>query len=283
MIVNYPIYETRTIKDYLESFYLGKSKIYNLFFNNQILLNNHKCKENDSIKNGDIISIIYDEEIDYEKSKKDIDILYEDDYFLIINKPKNIIIHDSKSNTDSLSNRVANYYYNNGISLNIRFAHRLDFETTGLIIYCKDMLTHSYMNHFIETHDIKREYRLLVSGKMNKKKGFIDLPIGKNRHENGKMIVSKTGKEARTYYEVLKEYKSYSYVKCLLETGRTHQIRVHFSYLGHPLLGDLLYGGDANLIDRVSLHSYMTSFIHPVYKNSLEVKCELPLDMKGLV
>ncbi len=283
MIVNYPIYEASTIKDYLESFYLGKSKIYNLFFNNQILLNNHKCKENDLIKNGDIISIIYDEEIDYEKSDNDIDILYEDDYLLIINKPKNILIHDSKSNTDSLSNRVANYYYNNGISLIVRFAHRLDFETTGLIIYCKDMLTHSYMNHFIETHDIKREYRLLASGKMNKKKGFIDFPIGKNRHENGKMIVSKTGKEAKTYYEVIKEYKGYSYIKCLLETGRTHQIRVHFSYLGHPLLGDLLYGGDTNLIKRVSLHSYMTAFIHPVYKNNLEVKCELPLDMKGLV
>ena len=283
MIVNYPIYEASKVKDYLESFYLGKSKIYNLFFNNQILLNNHKCKENDLIKKGDIISIIYDEEIDYEKSDKDIDILYEDDYFLIINKPKNIIIHDSKSNTDSLSNRVANYYYKNGITLNVRFCHRLDFETTGLIIYCKDMLTHSYMNHFIETHDIKREYRLFVSGKMTKKNGFIDLPIGKNRHENGKMIVSKTGKEAKTYYEVLKEYKSYSYVKCLLETGRTHQIRVHFSYLGHPLLGDLLYGGDTKLIDRVSLHSYMTNFIHPVYKNNLEVRCELPLDMKGLV
>ncbi len=283
MIINYPIYEASTIKDYLESFYLGKSKIYNLFFNNQILLNNHKCKENDSIKKGDIISIIYDEEIDYEKSNNDIDILYEDDYFLIINKPKHILIHDSKSNTDSLSNRVANYYYNNGISLNVRFAHRLDFETTGLIIYCKDMLTHSYMNHFIETHDIRREYRLLASGKMNKKNGFIDLPIGKHRHENGKMIVSKTGKEAKTYYEVLKEYKNYSYIKCLLETGRTHQIRVHFSCLGHPLLGDLLYGGDTKLINRVSLHSYMTSFIHPVYKNSLEVKCELPLDMKGLV
>jgi 23S rRNA pseudouridine1911/1915/1917 synthase len=283
MKINYKIDKSINVRDYLLSFYMSKTRIYKLFLDKCVSKNGNIINEREILKPNDILTIDYKEKRDYSPEQLNLDILYEDDYFLIINKPKHILIHDSKSNTDSLSNRVANYYYNNGISLNVRFAHRLDFETTGLIIYCKDMLTHSYMNHFIETHDIRREYRLLASGKMNKKNGFIDLPIGKHRHENGKMIVSKTGKEAKTYYEVLKEYKNYSYIKCLLETGRTHQIRVHFSCLGHPLLGDLLYGGDTKLINRVSLHSYMTSFIHPVYKNSLEVKCELPLDMKGLV
>ena len=200
---------------------------------------------------------------DFGIDKLSVDVVYEDDYLLIINKPRGIIIHDDdKKKLNTLSNRVAKYYYDNGLNLCVRFAHRLDFDTTGLIIYVKDSLSFAYMNHFIENHQINRYYLALVEGNFKEKSGKINKNIGKNRHDSKKFIISKTGKEAITNYEVIKNYEGYSLVKLLLETGRTHQIRVHMASIGHPLLGDTLYGKKSNLIDRVALHSFKLSFIH---------------------
>ena len=277
MIINYDIKNEGTIIEYLESFYISKSKIYKLFLNDLILLNNHKCKREDKIKKGDVLSLILDEEIDYKPLEKDLDILYEDDYFLIINKPKNIIIHDENN---SLCNIVANYYKKNNINLNLRFAHRLDKDTTGLIIFVKCPLCLSYLNHFIETHEIRREYIAIVNGKLNNKKGSIDLPIGEDRHISNKKIVSKTGKKAVTHYEIIEENNKYSMVKILLETGRTHQIRCHFSHIGHPLIGDVLYGDKSKLSNRYLLHSYKISFVHPITNERIEIEAKIPLDFK---
>ncbi len=282
MIINYDIKNEGTIIEYLESFYISKSKIYKLFLDNLILLNNHKCKREDKIKKGDVLSLILDEEIDYKPAKGKLDIIYEDDYLLIINKNPGIIIHNGKDNYDSLANLVAGYYLENGIYLNVRYAHRIDNETSGLIIFCKDILTHAYMNHYIETHDIRRTYRLLITGKLRENKGTIDKPIGEDRHSN-KMRISQTGKESITQYKVLKAYNDYSYLECTLLTGRKHQIRVHMASLGHPLLGDLLYGAKDEYIDRCALHSYSVKFIHPVFKEEMEFIAELPSDMKKLV
>ena len=131
-------------------------------------------------------------------------------------KPKGIIIHDEKTNNNSLSNRVARYYKDNNIDTPVRFAHRLDIDTTGLIIYVKDMLTFSYINHFVENHEIKRTYRCLVSGHLNKKEGTINAPISGDRHNSKKYLVTKNGKEAITFYKVIKEYDDYSLVELLL-------------------------------------------------------------------
>ena len=146
MIFNYYINLESTVIDYLNSYYISKTKIYILFRDKNILLNNHECKREDKIKKGDIISIIQDEEVDYIPFNKKIDILYEDDYLLIINKQPNIAIHEGKNVSSSLANMVANYYLENNINLNIRFAHRLDIETSGIIIFAKDLLTFSYLN-----------------------------------------------------------------------------------------------------------------------------------------
>ena len=284
MIFNYKILKDTKVSEYLKSFYLSKSKIYKLFTEDSILVNNEIINKDCCLSKNDTLSIILNENIDYIPEDKKIDILYEDDYLLIINKPKSIIIHnDSKDKLGSLCNVVANYYLKKNLDLNVRFAHRLDIDTTGIIIFCKDILSLAYMNHIIESHELNRYYYALVSNKINNKSGVINLPIGEDRHHKSRRRVSKTGQNAITYYKVLLENKDYSLVEVLLKTGRTHQIRVHFSHIGNPLLGDSLYGGSKKYIDRCALHSQRVEFIHPVYKTKISLKCELPLDMKRLI
>ncbi len=279
MIINYPIYDKYTAREYLSKFYISKSKIYKLFLNKSILINNHIAKETDIINKGDTLSIIYDEDIDYKKSDNNIDILFEDDYFLIVNKKRGIIIHDEEQ---SLCNDIAKYYYDNGISLSIKYPNRIDKDTSGIMIFCKDMLTHSYMNHLFESHDIVKEYLLYVNGKLKNKRGTITYRIGRDRHNANLMRVSSTGDEAITEYSLVKEYKGYSLVKCNIKTGRKHQIRVHMSYLGNPIIGDKLYGDKSNLSNVMLLHHSRIEFIHPVYNEKIEIKVEMPNDMKEL-
>ena len=284
MTFKYLINEDISLRDYLNSYFISKSKIYTLFLEKRISINGNLAKENSLLKKGDILEINENQSIDYAIDKASVEVAYEDDYLLIVNKPKGIIIHDDdKSKLNTLSNRVAKYYYDKGLNLNVRFAHRLDYDTTGLIIYAKDSLSFSYLNHYIEKHEIKRYYLALVEGNFNQKKGKISKNIGRDRHNNNKYIVSKTGKEAVTNYEVIKQYNGFSLVKLLLETGRTHQIRVHMASIGHPLLGDELYGKKSKLINRVALHSYLLSFIHPVTRKEIKIEASIPFDMEGVL
>lgn len=284
MIFKYKILEDISLKDYLNSFFISKSKIYTLFLEKRIKINEELAKENSLLKKNDILTIDENQSIDYAFDNKSIDVVYEDDYLLVVNKPKGIIIHDDdKSKLNTLSNRVAKYYHDNNLDLNVRFAHRLDKDTTGLIIYAKDSLSFAYMNHYIENHQIKRYYLALVQGNFDKMSGRISKNIGRDRHNSKKFIITNKGKVAITNYNVLKNYQGYSLVKLLLETGRTHQIRLHMASIGHPLLGDELYGKKSNLIDRVALHSYRLEFIHPITKKEIIIECELPSDMKGSV
>ena len=284
MIFEYRILEDQALIDYLNHYRLSRAKIYNLFLEGRIKLNGNPCNRNSKLKKGDTIQIELDEEIDFPTLDKKLDIIYEDPYLLIVNKPNNIIVHpDDKSKNGSLCNVVANYYKNKGYHLHVRYAHRLDIETTGIIIFCKDILTMAYMNYIISTHEIKRYYRALASGRFKDSEGTINAPIGEDRHHNQRRRVSKTGQEAITHYRVIEERKDYSLVEVLLETGRTHQIRVHFKYIGHPLLGDELYGGSTRLIKRVALHSYRLEFIHPVTNEKITLVKKLPFDMAKLV
>lgn len=281
---DYEILEDSNLRDYLLSYYLSKSKVYKLFQDKMVLVNNEFKNESYNLKKGDIVSILLDEEIDFKPIEYDLDILYEDSYFLIINKPAGIIIHSEKDKDDiSLCNYVADYYRRKGYHLNIRFAHRLDKETSGVIVFCKDILTHAYMNYYISTHDIKREYRALIQGHPKDNHFRLTYPIGSNRHNSQKMVVSKNGKDAITNVELLYKYKGYSLVRVILETGRTHQIRLHLSHYGNPLLGDILYGGQQNKIKRVALHSYKIEFIHPVTKMNTSVIAPMPKDMAVLM
>lgn len=268
---------------FLKDFSLSKSKIYTLFLEDRIKVNQRPCSRDMVLKQNDIVSIIESEEIDFVWDNKKLDILYEDAYLLIVNKPAYVLVHpDDKKKNGTLCNVVANYYKNRGYDLSVKYAHRLDMDTTGILIFCKDMLSMSCMNQMISKHIVKRYYLAFVSGRLKNRKGSIDLPIGEDRHHNSRRRVSKTGKRAITHYEVIREYKDYSLVKILLETGRTHQIRVHFSHIGHPLLGDELYNGDCRRIKRTALHSYRVEFRHPITNNEVILTKELPYDMRLL-
>ncbi len=262
MKIDYPIYEKINIKDYLLRCHLSKSNIYKLFFEKKIYVNGINVKDNYILNENDILSIEYDELENYKPEKGILDIIYEDEYLLIINKQSGIIIHDD---INSLANIVSNYYKENNINLSVKYPHRIDKDTSGIIVFCKDLLSLSYFSYLFDVHEIKRKYLALCEGHFINKKGKISYSIGKDRHINGKMICYKGGSTAITNYKVIKEIGNNSLVEFILETGRTHQIRVHTAKIGHPIVGDFLYGSKIKM-NRFLLHSYYISFFHP-FKN----------------
>ena len=277
-------YEGLTLIQFFNEFNLGKPKIHNIF-NDKLLKVNDEFKNRDYVlKENDILEIEYIEERDFIADKKKLDVVFEDDYLLIVNKPSNILVHpDDKSKTGTMVNIVSYYYQNKELDLSIKYAHRLDIDTTGLLIFVKDSLTKAKIDQLISTHELKRYYLCLVEGKLKNKKGTINAPIGMDRHHKQRRRISKTGQEAITHYEVLKEFKGYSLLKVILETGRTHQIRVHLSSIGHPLLGDELYGAKDLKHKRFMLHSHEIEFIHPITREKVNVIKKMPFDMEKLV
>ena len=276
-------YAGKTIKEFLKINNIGRGKVEAIRVNKQALLNDNVVSLETKLKENDCLSFVIEEQIDFVADDKKLDVVYEDDYILIVNKPANMIIHpDDKSKSGTLVNLVANYYKNNNINRKVRYVHRIDKETTGLVIFAKDFISEARLLKDIESHVLKRNYLAFVEGTFKKKKGTIDAPIGQDRHINGKMCVSPSGKNAITHYEVIKEYLNISLVKFSLQTGRTHQIRVHCKYINHPLLGDVMYGGDYQYINRVALHSYEVVFTHPITKMLINVNCDIPNDMGKL-
>lgn len=275
-------FNNKTLKDFLEFYHLGGEKLEKSSF-----LVNNKAVYNKSIvlKENDIITIIYDECIDFPMLKKYPNVLYEDDYLLIVNKPAGLLVHpDSKDKNGCLVNMVAWYYHKKGINRSIKYLHRIDTDTTGIVLFAKDILTASYFNYLISEHKITRTYLAIISGSLENKIGTIDEAIGEDRHDNQRRRVSKTGKRAITHYEVIKELSHhYTLAKVVLETGRTHQIRVHFRYLGHPLVGDLLYGGSTKYISRQALHSFSVDFDHPYTFEKMHIEAPIPNDMGKLI
>ncbi|WP_409274100.1 RluA family pseudouridine synthase [Neobacillus sp. SCS-31] len=196
----------------------------------------------------------------------DLGILYEDNHLLIANKPPFISTHpNSPDDNETLVNAVSAHLQTSGDGGSVQQIHRLDRDTTGAIIFAKHPLAGAILDRMLEERAIKRTYIAGVMGTGLRKKGTINEPIGRDRHHATRRRVSKTGQEAVTHYRVLKadHEKGMTWVSCWLETGRTHQIRVHFSHIGHPLAGDLLYGGKP-IFNRQALHSAKIEFKHPI-------------------
>ncbi len=231
---------------------------------------------------GDFVRLEWSEENEIVPADIPLSIVYEDEALLVIDKGPGMIIHPTAHGAfDTLVNAVAGYYKRNQIDAGIHPIYRLDRNTTGLVVVAKSAKGQYDLSH---SHDqIYREYLALISGRLTEKKGRIDRPIGRKDGSIVEWTVRDDGKRAVTDYEVLAEFSDYSLLKIHLLTGRTHQIRVHFQSLGHPLLGDDLYGGPLDKMHRQALHAYSLAFKHPVTGEEMKFTAPVPGDFAAWV
>lgn len=269
-----------------QEFNISSRLQHKLITNRHIYLNNNVIDTRSSVNIDDIITI----NLDFEEENDNIiatniklNIVYEDDCFLILNKPAGIAVHPSIQHyTDSLANGVKFYFETIGLHKKIRPVNRLDLNTSGLIIFAKNEYVQECLIKQMQDNTFQKYYIAFVEGTFTNKEGVINLPIARKENSIIERCISPSGQEAITDYVIIDEFDSFSIVKCHLQTGRTHQIRVHMSAIGHPLLGDTLYGHTSSLINRQALHSHKISFVHPVTKQIMNFTCELPDDMKAI-
>ncbi|MBD3917741.1 RluA family pseudouridine synthase [Paenibacillus sp. PR3] len=203
--------------------------------------------------------------------------LYEDDYVLVMNKPAGMPVHASRpGERGTLDEAAALHLLKRGDPLPVRHIHRLDNETSGLVLYSKNELAQQRLDEAMRNKAIDRRYVAFVQGRLARRSGIIDAPIGRDRHHSMKRRAGAGGDPAVTHYEVLEQYGSAALVSVRLETGRTHQIRVHMSHTGHPLVGDSLYGGSTRLLAHQALHGERLLFTHPLYGGQVEVVSPRP-------
>ena len=260
--------------------------LYKSINNKRIFLNNNLCDSRDLAHIGDLLTSDFDYEEDNSNivpTKMNLDIVFEDDWLIVVNKPAGIAIHPSILHySDSLCNGIRFYFDSIGLKKKIRPVNRLDLNTSGLVVFAKCEYIQECLISQMKDNLFKKEYLAFCEGIFENKSGTIDLPISRKDNSIIERCISKDGQPSVTHYEVLKEFNNYSLVKCVLETGRTHQIRVHMSAISHPLIGDSLYGSISDFIDRQALHCHKLKFIHPITKNFMDFCGEIPLDFKKL-
>lgn len=216
--------------------------------------------------------------------EEEVRIAYEDDFCLVADKPAGMPVHPNEAGqTGTLAARVAAHYESTGQACRVRHIHRLDADTSGLVLFAKNEWAHVLLDEQMRRKTIHRFYLALVQGHIARSNGKIDAPIGRDRHHATRRRVSPSGDPAITRYKVIEQTSAAALVELTLETGRTHQIRVHLSHLGHPLLGDALYGGSGKLFNRQALHGYKLIFAHPITTEPIEAESALPDEMATLL
>lgn len=291
-IITYQINETfqnTTILQFLKKkHYTDKAIIALKKTPEGILLNGVWAYVNQKISSGDILTIKLSETESSEKivpEKLDMDIVYEDEDILVVNKPANMPVHPSQNHyTGTLANGIAYYFASQDKPFIFRCVNRLDRDTTGLTILCKHQLASGILSNMVSERLIKRTYLAICTDDGSlPENGTITAPIARKEGSTIERIVDyEKGEDATTHFKKLLHLpdKQISLIQLRLETGRTHQIRVHMSSIGHPLIGDDLYGGDCTLINRQALHSYSLKFTHPITLEEIYFEQELPKDMK---
>lgn len=253
----------------------------------KIFINGEKVSVRASLKTGDLVEVNLDfleNNSNIVPTKMELDILFEDETMLIINKPAGVPVHPSMDHfEDSLSNGIRFYFDEIGLKRKIRPVNRLDKDTSGIVIFAKNEYVQEYLVRQMKANKFVKEYIAVCSGSFDCKVGTIDAPIARKEDSIIERCVSEAGDKAITHYEVLKSTNNYSVVKCILETGRTHQIRVHLAHIGHPLLGDTLYGTSSPLIHRQALHAYKVKFIHPISRKPIALTAKIPNDIENII
>ncbi|WP_442599198.1 RluA family pseudouridine synthase [Neobacillus sp. D3-1R] len=278
----------KTIKDFLKEQEISKAALTDIKFNGgKILINDLEMNVRYKLQNEDLLKIIFPLEIPSEGVIKEaipLSIVYEDEYVLVVNKPAYMNTIPSREHpTGSLASALLNYYGTIGLSAATHIVTRLDRNTSGLVLVAKHRHVHHLLSEQQKKGLVKRTYIALVHGIIQNEAGTIEASIGRKSDSIIEREVTEEGQYACTHYQLLQNFIDYSYIQLRLETGRTHQIRVHMSYLGHPLLGDDLYGGDMCYINRQALHCKRLAFVHPFNKEVFTFEIENPVDIEKLI
>ncbi len=280
---------------------LSRSASARLIEDGCVTVNSGACEKKYKVKLGDAITVTLPEAREYEAEPEDIplDIIFEDDDIIVINKPSGMVVHPAPGNyTGTLVNALL-YHCRDSLSgiggvMRPGIVHRIDKDTSGLLVVAKNDEAHRALSEELGYHGIEREYRALVKGGFRDDSGTVDLPIARHPVDRKRMAVAKgdpSAREAVTHYEVLERYGAITYLALRLETGRTHQIRVHMSHLGHALLGDEVYSGNkisfekqhASLLNGQALHAKRLSLTHPRTKERMTFECDLPENFTSLI
>ena len=266
---------------------LSRSYIQKLLKSGLVLVDGKPVKASYQVDEGDVISLDIPEAVEpeIEPENMDLDILYEDQDVILVNKPKGMVVHPAAGHySHTLVNGLMHHCKDqlSGINGVMRpgIVHRIDMDTTGVIIACKNDMAHNSIAAQLKEHSITRRYQAIVHGVLKDDAGTVEGPIGRHPTDRKKMSINyNNGKSAVTHYKVLKRFRQYTHVECRLETGRTHQIRVHMASIGHPLLGDLVYGPGKCPIPGLqgqALHAGVLGFIHPRTGEYMEFTAPLP-------
>ena len=254
--------------------------------NGKVEKSSYKLSENDEISVEDFKS----ENLDVIPEDIPLDIVYEDDDLIVVNKPKGLVVHPGAGNSEHTLVNALKFHSENLSSLNGEFrpgiVHRIDKDTAGLLIVAKNDAAHAFLSNQLVDHTLSRKYYALVLGNILENEGKIIAPIGRDQKFRQKMAVDLLrGKEAETYFKVIERFKDYTLVECSLKTGRTHQIRVHMNYIGHPVIGDPVYGKGNRIIydDGQLLFAHEIKFIHPKTKKEMTFSVDLPSYFKDIL
>ena len=270
---------------------LSRSAAVSLIENKGVTVNKQTVTEKkQKIKAGDRVEVIIPDPVPYEAKAENIplDIIYEDNDLLVVNKPKGMVVHPAAGNYEGTLVNALLYHCGNSLSgingvMRPGIVHRIDKDTSGLLMVAKNDNAHASLAAQIKEHSFTRKYEAVVFGNLKDDTGTVDAPIGRNPNDRKKMCVTeRNSKNAVTHYRVISRYKGYTHIRCQLETGRTHQIRVHMAYLGHPVAGDPVYGVKHEKVDfnGQCLHAKKIGFVHPATGKYMEFDSDLPMYFK---